>query len=56
MSAPPPGPPAAGGTTPLSDPENVGWVEVLETEPLSETDAYWRLRGMIPPATVVLEE
>lgn len=50
-----PAPPPAQQTA-LSDPENVGWVEVKEMEPLSETAAYWRMRGMIPPAEVTLEE
>lgn len=50
-------PPQPGAQlTALSDPDNVGWVPVEKKEPVSEEDAYWRLRGMIPPATVVLEE
>lgn len=53
MTAPPPPGPQQ---TALSDPENVQWVEVKEIEPLSEESAYWRMRGMIPPAVVVLEE
>lgn len=56
MTTPPTGPAAAGGKTALTDEDNVGWKLVEETEPLSEEDAYWRLRGMIPPARVVLEE
>lgn len=53
MTTPPlPGPQLSA----LSDPDNVGWKLVPETEQLSEEAAYWRLRGMIPPAEVELEE
>lgn len=50
MSDPIPAPLSA-----LSDPENVGWVKE-DQEPLSVEDAYWRMRGMVPPARVELEE
>ena len=41
--------------TALSDPENVGWVKD-EPEPLTETEAYCRMRGMVPPARIEPEE
>lgn len=41
----------APGLTALTDPENGGWVE-LPPEPLTEEEAYWRMRGMIPPARI----
>lgn len=46
---------SAAGKTALTDEDNVGWVEV-PAEPLTEEEAYWRMRGMIPPAQVDLEE
>lgn len=52
MSDPTPGTPA--GLSALSDPDNVGWVQ--DTELLTEEQAYWRLRGMVPPPQVPLEE
>lgn len=54
MTMPDPDGPAQ--PTALSDPENMGWKLVKETEPLSDTAAYWLMRGMVPPAEVQLEE
>lgn len=48
MTAPTPGTPQPTGKSALSDLDNVGWVE-LPPEPVSEEDAYWRMRGMVPP-------
>lgn len=57
MTAPaPPSDPQPTGKTALSDPENVGWVEEKATEKLDQDAAYWRMRGMIPPAKIELEE
>lgn len=47
--------PAPAQPTALSDPDNVGWVEIVPGK-LSEEDAYWIMRGMIPPAHIQLEE
>ena len=55
MTTPPSGPPQPGNT-PLSDPDNLKWIEEKATEKLDEEAAYWRMRGMIPPAQVTLEE
>jgi len=52
VTTPPPSQPAA--LTPLSDPDNIGWVQ--EKEPLSDTAAYWRARGMVPPYEGDLEQ
>ena len=43
------------GKTALSDEENVMWVEEPQPQ-LTEDEAYWRMRGMTPPARVELVE